>query len=269
MEPKTCQKGPKLGFEYWPTSKTLHCVRTACMAFPMFFLHAMTRGLGSIVFDLFIVVHCCRVRVEMEAVTPRAVPPPFRNCDGPRASDGPSLRTCPAPTPCTTTASSWVGRPAPHPLHHHGRFLGRPPSPHPMHQHCRFLGRSPSPHPMHHHRQFLGRIGRILVYRAKQGPEDLFLDDGSTVAQFLSYANPPPPPKLGDIFKQIGATNRGTTLSRFSAHWLATQLPTDLDLCPHPQKHLSFGCCTVRVTWKPTSPDFQKKSSPSGFVHSP
>ena len=26
MEPKTCQKGPKLGFEYWPTSKTLHCV---------------------------------------------------------------------------------------------------------------------------------------------------------------------------------------------------------------------------------------------------
>ena len=29
-EPKTCEKGPKLGFEYLPTSKTLHCVRTAC-----------------------------------------------------------------------------------------------------------------------------------------------------------------------------------------------------------------------------------------------
>ena len=34
-EPKTCEKGPKLGFEYLPTSKTSHCVRTACMAFPM------------------------------------------------------------------------------------------------------------------------------------------------------------------------------------------------------------------------------------------
>ena len=33
-EPKTCEKGPKLGFEYLPTSKNLHCVRTACMAFP-------------------------------------------------------------------------------------------------------------------------------------------------------------------------------------------------------------------------------------------
>ena len=29
-EPKTCEKEPKLGFEYLPTSKTLHCVRTAC-----------------------------------------------------------------------------------------------------------------------------------------------------------------------------------------------------------------------------------------------
>ena len=29
-EPKNCEKGPKLGFEYLPTSKTLHCVRTAC-----------------------------------------------------------------------------------------------------------------------------------------------------------------------------------------------------------------------------------------------
>ena len=34
-EPKTCEKEPKLGFEYLPTSKTLHCVRTACMAFPL------------------------------------------------------------------------------------------------------------------------------------------------------------------------------------------------------------------------------------------
>ena len=33
-EPKTCEKGPKLGFEYLTTSKTSHCVRTACMAFP-------------------------------------------------------------------------------------------------------------------------------------------------------------------------------------------------------------------------------------------
>ena len=33
-EPKTCEKGPKLGLEYLLTSKTLHCVRTACMAFP-------------------------------------------------------------------------------------------------------------------------------------------------------------------------------------------------------------------------------------------
>ena len=33
-EPKTCEKGPKLGFEYLPTSKTSHCERTACMAFP-------------------------------------------------------------------------------------------------------------------------------------------------------------------------------------------------------------------------------------------
>ena len=30
-----CEKGPKLGFDYLPTSKTLHCVRTACMAFPV------------------------------------------------------------------------------------------------------------------------------------------------------------------------------------------------------------------------------------------
>ena len=35
-EPKTCEKGPKLGFQYLPTSKTLHYVRTACMAFPYY-----------------------------------------------------------------------------------------------------------------------------------------------------------------------------------------------------------------------------------------
>ena len=34
-EPKTCEKGLKLGFEYLLTSKTSHCVRTACMAFPL------------------------------------------------------------------------------------------------------------------------------------------------------------------------------------------------------------------------------------------
>ena len=37
-EPKTCEKGPKLGFEYLPTSKTSHCVCTACMAFPKYTL---------------------------------------------------------------------------------------------------------------------------------------------------------------------------------------------------------------------------------------
>ena len=42
-------------------------------------------------------------------------------------------------------------------------------------------------------------------------------------------------------------------------------LPTNLDLCPHPQTHLSFGGCTIRVTWKPTFPDFQKKKLPSGL----
>ena len=31
-EPKTCEKGPKLGFEYLPTSKSSQCVRTACTA---------------------------------------------------------------------------------------------------------------------------------------------------------------------------------------------------------------------------------------------
>ena len=30
MEPKTYQKGPKVGSEYWPTFKTSHCVRTVC-----------------------------------------------------------------------------------------------------------------------------------------------------------------------------------------------------------------------------------------------
>ena len=37
-------KGPKLGFEYLPAYKTLHCVRTACTAFPFraaLYLHSM------------------------------------------------------------------------------------------------------------------------------------------------------------------------------------------------------------------------------------
>ena len=34
MEQQTCGKGPKLGFEYLPTYKTLHCGRTAGKAFP-------------------------------------------------------------------------------------------------------------------------------------------------------------------------------------------------------------------------------------------
>ena len=41
-EPKTCEKGPKLGSEYLPTSKTSHCVRTACMAFPSSSLNLLT-----------------------------------------------------------------------------------------------------------------------------------------------------------------------------------------------------------------------------------
>ena len=43
-EPKTCEKGPKLGFKYLPTSKTSHCVRTACMAFPLF--RGLSRFMG-------------------------------------------------------------------------------------------------------------------------------------------------------------------------------------------------------------------------------
>ena len=35
MEPKSCEKGPKVGCEYWPTFQTSHYVRTACMAFPL------------------------------------------------------------------------------------------------------------------------------------------------------------------------------------------------------------------------------------------
>ena len=31
---KTCEKGPKVGSECLPTSKTSQCVRTACTAFP-------------------------------------------------------------------------------------------------------------------------------------------------------------------------------------------------------------------------------------------
>ena len=39
--PRACRvkcspKGPKIMFEYLPTCKTLHCVRTACTAFPLF-----------------------------------------------------------------------------------------------------------------------------------------------------------------------------------------------------------------------------------------
>ena len=54
-EPKTCERGPKLGFEYLPTSKTSHCVRTACMAFPLapgnppsVGLHVTLRYLGAL-----------------------------------------------------------------------------------------------------------------------------------------------------------------------------------------------------------------------------
>ena len=65
--------------------------------------------------------------------------------------------------------------------------------------------------------------------------------------------------KSGEIFEQIGATNRGTTLSRLSAQLLTTQHPTDLELGPNPQTHLFFGCCTVRVICKPAFPHFQKK----------
>ena len=47
-EPKTCEKGPKLGFEYLPTSKTSHCVRTACMAFPFHLEDARHHKQGGI-----------------------------------------------------------------------------------------------------------------------------------------------------------------------------------------------------------------------------
>ena len=43
-EPKTCEKGPKLGFEDMPTSKTSHCVHTACMAFPVIECIDLTSG---------------------------------------------------------------------------------------------------------------------------------------------------------------------------------------------------------------------------------
>ena len=56
----------------------------------------------------------------------------------------------------------------------------------------------------------------------------------------------------------LRGVREATTMSGFL-------LPTDLDLCLHPQTHLSFGGCTVRVTWKPTFPDFQKKNLPSGL----
>ena len=47
MEPKTCQKGPKVGSEYWPTFKTSHCVRTACMAFPLQGTREISQNHGS------------------------------------------------------------------------------------------------------------------------------------------------------------------------------------------------------------------------------
>ena len=34
MEQQTCEKGPILGFKELPAYKSLHCVRTACTAFP-------------------------------------------------------------------------------------------------------------------------------------------------------------------------------------------------------------------------------------------
>ena len=52
---------------------------------------------------------------------------------------------------------------------------------------------------------------------------------------FIWYATPPK--------QQIG----GPLSAGFQHIGWQTQLPTDLDLCPHPQTHLSFGCCTV--TW--------------------
>ena len=38
IEHRTCVKGPKLGSEYLQTYKTLHCVCTACTAFP-YYMH--------------------------------------------------------------------------------------------------------------------------------------------------------------------------------------------------------------------------------------
>ena len=72
---------------------------------------------------------------------------------------------------------------------------------------------------------------------------------------------PPPPPPIGGNFRTNQGNKSGTTLSRFSARLLTTQLPTDLDLGPSPQTHLSFDCCTIRVTWKPTCPHFQKNKN--------
>ena len=80
MEPKTCQKGPKIGSEYWPTFKTAycmrtvcalraHCVRTACMAFPMIFPVSQSMGLqyGQTPKQL----HCVRTALK--------APPAVRN----------------------------------------------------------------------------------------------------------------------------------------------------------------------------------------------
>ena len=62
-EPKTCEKEPKLGFEYLPTSKTLHCVRTACMAFP----GSLVRPGAQIV---ALHVHCARTALKAPPVAP-------------------------------------------------------------------------------------------------------------------------------------------------------------------------------------------------------
>ena len=60
-EPKTCEKGPKLGFKYLPTSKTSHCVRTAYMAFPLL------RGLKN--------KTCCSQFYHQEIIHPRSNKP--------------------------------------------------------------------------------------------------------------------------------------------------------------------------------------------------
>ena len=72
------------------------------------------------------------------------------------------------------------------------------------------------------------------------------------------------PQKTGEGgLQQIGAINRGTTLSRCSARLLTTQLPTGLG--PKPQTHISFGCCTVESHGNQHSLIYKKNCSPSGL----